>query len=171
MRYILLLLLIPTLVQANCQTFDLSVWTPKQREYVEQVCTAAMNDRCKSTVSNPQLPSYNVCATTGNVAGLSPVTLLSQAEQARQVDAAAQAVDAQENADIAAELTGNNVCNATLAQITSVLTVQKAALDIEINGITLLINAKPVLLDMNLKYFQFFEKIAKCMKAFRQGVK
>ena len=95
------------------------------------------------------------------VAGV--VTEMTQAEKdivdAPGIAAAALAASYQ------TEISTNDLCEATLAQIASRIDSEKATIDTAISGASNIAGVKTVLLDMNTRYAAAFKKIGKCVRA------
>lgn len=141
--FFLLLSLIPVLAQANCFTLDVSKWTLKQMERVEEVCTKTVGETCSSRVADPKLPSYLLCAGKADLTKLDSVSLLSQAEAARIIAADTQMAQVQAAEALLAVAKDSPLCN---VEVTEVPTVMKG-----------------------LSNDQALEELLKCFIALRKG--
>lgn len=170
-RWLLVMaMLMPVVVEATCVTLDMSTWTVKQREYAQQVCSVDAAEACTLRVTDPVKPSFMLCAKAADISGFKTATLLTEAEAARLVDVGQQTSLATGTAAINTELSVNDLCNAELVDITSRIDAVKNGLDTEVNGISTLATAKPVLLDINTAYATALKKIARCLVATRKAV-
>ena len=93
----------------------------------------------------------------------SDVVAMTQAEQ-DAINAPAVA-EAALQASYDAEVTGNDLCTATLAEIDSRINATRDSLNAEIAGVGNLAQARTVMTSMNNTYAAAFKKVARCVKA------
>ena len=165
--------LIPTYSWAACVVIDIGSLTAQQRGKL-----SAAAHRIASPVSvrwlNGEMPattqaaatSVELCAT--DVSGLRLAALTTHlgtivSEQAVE-DAASATADLTKSA-AATEVSSNQLCTATLAQITSRLDAEEAAIQADINAATNIATAKIALSTLNTRFALALRQIARCVLA------
>lgn len=175
MRTLLLWLALTTTVSAAqvCKTFDTSTWTQEQKNLLPAIGYRLVFEAGNNIV--PTRTDNQLCfeSPTVDIATvLTEQTILNRYasdQAARDAAASAEQVRQQGFMDEIVGTTGNDLCPAELDAITAKIDAIKSTLDTEINGVTTLLTAKPVLLDLNAAYATAFKKVARCLRATRRG--
>lgn len=160
--------------EAACRTLNTSAWTQDQKNMLEAIGYRLVFEAGENIV--PTKPDDATLCFANSTVDLNTVLteslVLTRYAANQQLAADALAVDQVRQKSFQDELdgtTGNDLCPADLTAITTKIDAVKASLDTEINNITTLLNAKPVLLDLNAAYATALKKVARCLRATRRG--
>lgn len=118
---------------------------------------------------NVTFPAINACAGRPEWSRLTQAPPVTQAHIAAQVGLQCfngeLVPDATLAADDVTELTTNQLCAATLAQISSRIADQQTAIQTDIDAATTLATARTAMTTMNTRYAAALQQIARCLNA------
>jgi len=153
-----------TPARAGCVTLDTTGW-PQEKSNM-RVALAYEIAGPSSGYEVPTVTGSDICFAVFDPTGTMTASAMDRAYQARRADnaATASALAAAKTAN-ASEITGNNLCTATLQQITERIDSEHAAIQAEIDAAATLITAKQAMTVMNQKVAAALKKVARCLNA------
>jgi len=174
-RLIVLLsvLAIPTYSWAACVVIDIGSLTIQQRGKLSAAAhritsPVTMRWLVNNNPATTQAQATHVDLCAADVSKLTINTLnthLSDITSEQITEDTAIAQTEATKAEASTEVSTNNLCTATLAQIVSRIDAAKATIQTDIDSTVTLLNARTALTTMNNQYAEALKKIAKCMFA------
>jgi hypothetical protein len=158
---VLLLLLTPGAVFANCVDLSLATFTAPQKAFL--VAGAMTLEPTIDRVQRYVPGEGHLCSPTVDISSITAGALQAASQAAYEAQVAIDAGKATEETEIRTELTTSQFClTATYAQIASRVAAQKAAVQADIDAATNIATAKTAMTTLNNRTWAAFEALARC---------